>query len=70
MFIKLTGARQSLAILLDIERIVTVSGTKDGETRIEYAQPRGTGTELVIWYVQETAEEILELIEEIQGANL
>lgn len=70
MFIKLTGADFQSPLLLDIERIVSVTEMKNDKTRIEYAQPKGTGTELVIWYVQETAEEILELIEEKQGANL
>lgn len=68
MFIKLTS-KDGCPLLLDVERVVSVYET-ESQTRVEYSQPKDEGGVLAVWYVQETAAEILELIDEKQGANL
>lgn len=68
MFILLT-AIDNTSILLDVERIVAVY-EENFSTRIEYAQPKGEGAELVRWKVRESPEEIAEKIEEKRGAEL
>lgn len=68
MFILLTGG-DNTRILLDVERIVAVY-EDNFITYIEYAQPKGEGTELVRWKVKESPEEIAEKIEEVRGAEL
>lgn len=68
MFIKLTTF-SGKPVLLDVERIISVC-EYESKTVIEYARPRGQGFEIDNWHIQETAAEILELIDEKQGANL
>lgn len=62
MFIKLTTLRNN-ALLLDAERIISVKEDTN-ETLVTYAEPKGTGQNLVNWIVRETADEILEKIQE------
>lgn len=62
MFIKLTTLRNN-ALLLDTERIISVK-EETAETLITYAEPKGTGQNLINWIVRETVDEILEKIEE------
>lgn len=68
MFIKLTTVSDQ-PLLLDVERIVSVCEHKN-RTEIEYAKPKEEGFEIECRCVQESAAEILELIDEKQGANL
>ncbi len=62
MFIKLTTNRNN-TLLLDVERIISVKDESE-ETIVRYAEPEGTGQDLVDWHVKETADEILEKIQE------
>ena len=71
MFIKLTG-ENGAPLLLDVDRIVSaMEFAESNRTKIQYAEPnQSDGANLVKWRVQETVAEILELIDEKQGANL
>lgn len=71
MFIKLTSDTGA-PLLLDVDRIVSAMEFADSNiTKIGYAEPNQSGgANIVKWRVQETAAEILELIDEKQGANL
>lgn len=62
MFIKLTTSLNN-ALLLDTERIISVK-EEPHETFITYAEPQGTGENLKDWRVKETADEILEKLQE------
>ena len=68
MFILLTTIMGN-TLLLDVERIVAVF-EEDHMTKVEYAQPKGEGAELVRWRVKESPEEIAEKIEEKRGTEL
>lgn len=71
MFIKLT-TDTGAPLLLDVDRIVSAMEFADSNiTRINYTEPnQNGGANVLSWRVQETVEEILELIDEKQGANL
>lgn len=62
MFIKQTTSFNN-ALLLDTERIISVK-EEPHETFVTYAEPQGTGETLKDWRVKETADEILEKIED------
>lgn len=62
MFIKLTTVRNN-TLLLDAERIISAK-EETTETVVLYAEPEGTGQKLLNWHVKETADEILEKIQE------
>jgi len=62
MFIKLTTSFNN-ALLLDTERIISVK-EEPHETFVTYAEPQGTGENIIDWHVKETADEILKMLQE------
>lgn len=70
MFLKLTTA-YGRPLLLDLNRIISVLENED-YTTIETEEPskKGDYNTIATWNVQESVNEILEQIDEKEGANI